>query len=87
MPCITEPDYEYERRQEAERRKPAAVLCGILAAHGPALFDAVNWQEVGVPRKWAEKWWAEHRLKDERRHKAERDKAAAEAEYGPETTR
>lgn len=85
MPCLgpTTEEWNAERRAKgtlAGEREFEAVLCGLLSAmrdtHGAAAvdgwLDAVDWKEVGVPRKRVAYWWAAHQMDDARRRYFER---------------
>lgn len=80
MPCIGPTDAEM-KSYEAARAKMRkvihnlaefeAVLCGILTAHGVKVLDAVDFEEVGVSRRFVTNWWKDHQEKDAARRAEE----------------
>lgn len=66
MPCY---DPRNTRKDDA---LASAVLCGVLrhvdeANLLPALFDALDWREIGVSRQEFNDWWRDHRDADAQR--------------------
>lgn len=95
MPCYEPSGADYTRAEQQDRaNKLEAVLCGIftvLDAKGLTLLDSVNWKEVGVSRRWAERWWEKHleqdRLRKERKTREIKEAAEADAALAKLTTR
>lgn len=52
---------------------PVIFLDGVLSA--------VDWEEAGVTREFAEKWWEKHKMSDQERKEREQMKALME-KYG-----
>jgi hypothetical protein len=69
----------------------AAILCGFLSSFNwvDENFDRVDWDEVGISKQKAKKWWKNHKAADEKRRvaeqrMAERKKAADRARIAAE---
>lgn len=84
MPCYDErnsPSYIYEnevRPLEAKIKKLEAVLCGIFTQRSQpqyngagikVILDQLDYNEMGVSRKWIEDWWRKHQIEDRERIK------------------
>lgn len=71
-----------ELTQEAGRLR--ALVCAILSVLDRAekikmfhnsvetVFNSIDWYEAGITKKWAERWWAQHKKEDAERREAER---------------
>lgn len=72
MPC-TDGDPKFDkgwsaRDREVDALNPRiedfeAILCGALTALGGDL-DKIDWQEVGMVKERAQRWWDKHRKAD-----------------------
>lgn len=83
MPCYDPRDsghhteYVNVRVNGCTAKELDAILCGVLDVDraklkpGVILWDLVDWEEVGLPRRVAERWHKKHREADEMRKRAE----------------
>lgn len=72
MPCMSEPDWEYQARLKQERAMFEALLCASFTLlEDQGLLDQLNWEEAGVTKKDALAWWTSHKKEDEARRKRE----------------
>lgn len=74
MPCYSGPE-EYAQRDQAQRMKLEAVLCGVfrfVESRGSVgeFLDSVDWGQVGASKGWALQWWENHKEEDALRERA-----------------
>lgn len=82
MPCYTPPPTKEESHASGffYVGECEAVLCGIFTLSErlgslPHLLAALDWGEIGVTQEFAEKWWREHKKRDEKRRAFEASQA------------
>jgi len=83
MPCLMDPNEKEEVRSRKlkEAKKVEAILCGVLTiieGGSENIWHRLNYEEMGVSRVEAEKWWDDHKAKDKARREREEQEAKKE---------
>lgn len=79
MPCY---DGGYPPTEEEKlSAKAEAILCAVIRAHGPHIFDGLDFKEAGVSRKDCSAWWKMHQARDKERLARELEVKKREARY------
>lgn len=88
MPCVTEPDYEAEAREQKKHNREFKLRAGIACATltflektnqlEALLTNGIDYEEAGFKEEDLRKWWKNHKAEDDRRRKKERRARLAE---------